>query len=281
MLHGRNLQIGDRVLLAYLPGIDFIPGFFGCLLAGVVPVPIAALKATDIQRDRSRFHGIAEDCGSRIVLTQERYRRHCSANHSDSDELEWVATDTLEQAEGQWEHLADDPDRPLYLQYTSGSTSFPRGVKISLKNLCHNLEITRRDSQVNRDSVLVSWLPHYHDLGLVAGVLQTAWAGAHLVMLSPMTFVRKPILWLQTIQRYRATHTSAPNFAFERVMRRADDDEFLELDLSTLRVITQGGDVLQADTVLSFADRLSRQGAPTVLTGLQSRTRPQVGLSRA
>ncbi|MEL4893830.1 AMP-binding protein [Crocosphaera sp. Alani8] len=285
MLQMRGLNRGERVLLAYAPGIEFIPGFFGCVLAGIIPVPVAIVSpglgligSAAIERDMRRFRGIAADCGARLVLTQKRYLRHYQGSRRqrsvdgsvDSgnefwNELEWVATDILQSnlnGQRSFQPIPTDPEQVLFLQYTSGSTSFPKGVKITYKNFQHNLRVLNRESRVNRDSVLVSWLPLYHDMGLIAGVLHTVCVEAKLIMMSPSTFIRSPQKWLEAVQKYRATHIAAPNFAYDLVMKGNEERETeMQQDISSLQAILQGGDMCRAQTMIRFTKWSSSQGA--------------------
>ena len=208
---------GERALLLYPAGLEFITAFFGCLYAGVVAVP--AYPPRSKNRSMDRIQAIVEDAQATVVLTTTQTLSNLErrfAEAPDLADLRLLTTDNVarELAEA-WQEPAVSSDTLAYLQYTSGSTSKPKGVMISHGNAMHNSAEIALGWQTSPDIMLVSWLPHFHDFGLVYGIIQPVYQGFPCVLMAPASFIQQPIRWLQAISRYRATHSGAPNFAYE------------------------------------------------------------------
>ena len=212
---------GDRrrpALLLYPPGLDFVVGFLACLYAGVPAVPAYPPRG---KRGLPRLLSILADCRPGLLLSQSAMAR--SLERWDLDDLaagsQILLTDTV-KAEGA--DLEQPPavaaDDLAFLQYTSGSTGEPRGVMVSHGNLLRNEEVIRRTFAQSRDSVILSWLPLYHDMGLIGGALQPLYVGARCILMSPMTFLRRPRIWLEAISRYRATTSGGPQLRLRAVL---------------------------------------------------------------
>ena len=268
---------GDRVLLAYPPdGLDFLVGFAGCMLAGAVAVPVQNPAPQRARIELPRLAHIAADCGAAVALTTRRYRalvrlaRPYSALQrlrgrpldAEVPALRWLTTDDLRPAPAD----ADDAGVPCapgdvaYLQYTSGSTGAPRGVEITHESALHNLQLIGRETEVGPSSVLVGWVPLFHDMGLVGGILNILYSGAALVFFSPMTFLARPALWLEAITTYRGTHIAGPDFGYSYLLARATATDIARSDLSSLRFVLQGGEVARPDTVRRLQARLGPAG---------------------
>ena len=263
---GRVLQVakpGDRALLVFPAGLDFITSFFGCLYAGVSAVPATYPKP---RRPMPRLSAIARDCDAALALTISQTLATMDRGEADSGllELPWIAVDEID------EELADDcpqldlgSDDLAFLQYTSGSTSEPRGVMVSHGNLLHNLEVIRCGfglvpaSADNAVASGVFWLPAYHDMGLIGGILETLYVGGHAVLMSPAAFLQRPIGWLEAISEYGASVSGAPNFAYEICAARATDEQVAQLDLSSWQVAFCGAEPIRAETLGSFAARFA------------------------
>jgi len=250
---------GERALLLYPAGLEFVEAFFACLLAGVVAVPAPPPRGS---RNLARLGAIAADASARAALSPRsllsRYRES-SSPHPALSQLHWLATDG--QAAGSQSPLAGfshPPESLAYLQYTSGSTSEPKGVMIRHSNIMANSEEIRLGFRHSRDSRSLSWLPHYHDMGLVDGILQPIYSGFPAVLMSPASFLQAPARWLQAISRYGITHSGGPNFAYDLCFRRVDPDA--SLDLSTWAVAYNGAEPVRAETLERFADRFSTCG---------------------
>lgn len=249
---------GERVLLAYPPGLDFIIGYFGCLYAGSVAVPMYLPH----RRTLDRFHAIANDAEARLVLSTA----HALTQHQAMTEqrngrkgiaspIPWLATDEIaEELAEQWKGPVIVPETLAMLQYTSGSTSQPKGVMISHGNLIQNIrDIFQAFEMEPEREAGVFWLPAYHDMGLVGGILEPIFAGVTSVLMAPAAFLQQPIAWLSAISKYRATITGAPNFAFELCARKITDEQRATLDLSCLSLVFVGAEPIQPETLERFA----------------------------
>jgi acyl-CoA synthetase (AMP-forming)/AMP-acid ligase II/acyl carrier protein len=262
----RAVSKGDPVLLVYPPGLDFIVGFFGCVYAGAVAVPATYPKAS---RPMPRLSAIARDCGAPLVLTTAQTISTLDLPRTAPDlaELRWVATDSVgELCTEEWDEPALVGDDLAFLQYTSGSTSCPKGVMISHANVLHNLETIRCGFAIecceDEDSpgAGIFWLPAYHDMGLIGGVLEPLYAGGHSVLLSPAAFLQRPVRWLQAISDYRAVVSGGPNFAYELCVRKTRPEEWQGLDLSSWRVAFCGAEPIRSETLEQFAQTFAPCG---------------------
>ena len=256
--------LGERALLLYPPGLEFVAAFLGCLYAGVVAIPAYPPRRRRIQ---PRLLSILEDSRPSFVLVTADLRRHADALASQSPRLadvRWLETDTLEG------ELADDWQRPsktqvhrqslAFLQYTSGSTGNPKGVMVSHGNLLHNESVIQRAFGLTEDSVVVGWLPSYHDMGLIGNILQPVYSGGQCVMMSPMAFLQKPLRWLQAIDRYGGTCSGGPNFAYELCVERISDEDRRGLDLSRWTLAFSGAEPVRAGTLDRFAKAFQANG---------------------
>jgi acyl-CoA synthetase (AMP-forming)/AMP-acid ligase II len=214
-------QPKDRVLLLYQPGLDYISAFFGCLYAGVIAVP-----AYPPRPDRSlpRLQAIIKDTNATVALTTEATLSSLQRffpQMSDIAPLNWFATDILkDEIEKNWQPPSINSQTLAFLQYTSGSTATPKGVMISHQNLLHNLSAIYDHFGHSSESQGVIWLPPYHDMGLIGGVLEPLFGGFPVILMSPLMFVQNPLRWLQTISRYRATTSGGPNFAYDLCVKK-------------------------------------------------------------
>jgi len=247
-------QPGDAALLLYPQGLDFIVAFWGCQLAGVVAVPMSPPR---LNRADARLRAIAKDSAARVVLASPqlfaRRERHCKYL-PELGRLHWL--DGSAAAAGCPPRR--EPHRPgnealALLQYTSGSTGTPRGVMVSHANLLANLEDIDRGSPHDRASVIVSWLPFYHDMGLVYGLLMPVYKGCICHLMSPAFVLQNPLLWMAAISRHRATHSAAPNFAYELCARTITPGQSAGLDLSSWRAAGNGAEPIRRETLVRFA----------------------------
>ena len=260
---------GDRALLVFPAGLDFITSFFGCLYAGVLAVPATYPKP---RRPMPRLSAIAQDCDAVLALTTSQTISTMGQGRADSglDEMPWIAVDEI-PASLALECPSHDigPEDLAFLQYTSGSTSEPRGVMVSHGNLLHNLEVIRIGfglESANANSPIatgVFWLPAYHDMGLIGGILETLYVGGHSVLMSPAAFLQRPIGWLEAISEYKARVSGAPNFAYEICASRATDEQVGKLDLSSWKVAFCGAEPIRAETLNHFASRFEPSKFPS------------------
>lgn len=249
------------VMLLYLDGIDFLRAFMGCLYAGVVAVPA---PVPHDERSMQRVSGMVDDADIGMVLTTAAFRAPLSdwlRGSGLAGRVAAVATDAepLGDADA-WQQPGIGGDAVAFLQYTSGSTSAPKGVVVTHANLLHNEAAIATALRVDDGCTGVGWLPHFHDMGLIGMLLQVVYSGANLVFMSPITFLKRPVRWLDAIDRYRAQITVAPNFAYELVARRVSDADLARLDLSSLRVALNGAEPIRAHTLNAVVERLGRAG---------------------
>jgi acyl-CoA synthetase (AMP-forming)/AMP-acid ligase II len=252
---------GDaRVLLTHAPGLSFVTGFLGCLYAGVTPVPTP--PPTGHRHQVVRSAGIARDCGAALVLTDPDSRAAVAGwlGEAELGGLVCAATEDIVGDPLRWRQPPADPARLAFLQYTSGSTSEPKGVMVSHGNLTHNIELMRRSHGWHAEHVFCSWLPTYHDMGLIAMLLTPLYLGATTVLLSAMDFLKRPHLWLDLIHQYRANISCAPNFAYDLATKQATDEQIARLDLSAWSHACNGAEPVNAATLARFAARFAPAG---------------------
>lgn len=250
---------GQCVLLVYPPGLDIIAAFFGCLYAGCVAVPTYPPHR---HRMLERFQAVAADAGARIALSnasgaaqfQAMMEEGKSAQAANSSHLSWLDTDEIPDALAEhWQEPAIAPDTLAMLQYTSGSTSQPKGVMVSHANLMANIHAIHQAFGLRYEDSSVFWLPMYHDMGLVGGVLVPVFIGTTNVSISPATFLRNPITWLAAISKYRATISGGPNFAYDLCIRKITVEQRATLDLSSWALAFVGADHIEPGTLERFA----------------------------
>jgi len=253
---------GGRVLLLFPPGLDYVSAFFGCLYAGAVAVPTYPPRPN---RKLERLRGIVEDAGAAVALTTERLaadvepllRGEAGAGRA----VSWLAADEVgDEAAGGWRPPELTGDSLALLQYTSGSTSSPRGVMVSHGNLLHNESMLGGAFGQSERSLIVGWLPLYHDMGLIGNVIQPLFAGAPCVLMSPLAFLQRPLRWLEAISRYRATTSGGPDFAYELCTRVAGGGQRAGLDLSCWEVAFNGSEPVRAETLERFSDAFAPYG---------------------
>ena len=251
--------VGQFVLLVYPPGLDFITALFGCLYAGCVAVPTYPPHR---HRMLERFQAVAADAGARTALSNAsgaaQFRAMMEAENNSQaatfTQLSWLATDEIPDAVAErWQEPAIAPDTLAMLQYTSGSTDRPKGVMLSHAALMANIRATYQAFGVQAGDSSVFWLPMYHDMGLVGGILVPVFTGATNVSISPATFLQSPITWLAAISRYRATISGGPNFAYDLCVRKITDEQRATLDLSSWALAFVGAEPIEPGTLDRFA----------------------------
>jgi acyl transferase domain-containing protein/acyl-CoA synthetase (AMP-forming)/AMP-acid ligase II/acyl carrier protein len=244
---------GDRALLLYPPGLEFLAGFFGCLYAGVIAVPSYPPKRN---RPDHRLQAIAIDAGAQLVLTDSGVLgelEHRLQNTPELRALDWLATDTIAAGDAAgWRELVVQPKDLAFLQYTSGSTSTPKGVMVSHSNLLHNLDDLDRGWEHTADSVMVTWLPIFHDMGLIYGALMPLFKSFLCVMLPPPAFLQRPSRWLEAITRFRGTHSAAPNFAYDLCVASTTAEQRAAFDLRSWHMSLNAAEPVRAETLEAF-----------------------------
>ena len=250
---------GERALLLYPHGPDYVAAFFGCLYANVIAVPAYPPRAN---RLLSRTQAIAADSQARFLLTTKALLpqlQEVAALTAEMKDLRCLATDQI-QERLDWHEPEVSRDMLAFLQYTSGSTGTPKGVMVSHGNLMHNSAMLAHSFGYTSETECVTWLPLYHDMGLIGGVLQPLFGGFHNTILSPTTFVRNPLSWLEVISRQKATLSGAPNFAYELCIRKSPAVQNGTLDLSSWDVAFTGAEPIRPDTLERFAEAFEPHG---------------------
>jgi acyl-CoA synthetase (AMP-forming)/AMP-acid ligase II len=249
---------GERALLLYPAGLEFVAGFFGCLYAGVVAIPSYPPDPARLNRTLPRLRAIAADSQAGVVLTTASIMamaRALFAQAPDLAGLKWLATDDLPAGvENSWGEPEVSAGTQAFIQYTSGSTGTPKGVMLSHGNLLHNARLVHYAFEHKPADKYVSWLPTFHDMGFMAGVLQPLYAGIPAVLMPPTSFLQSPIRWLKAITRYKATTGGGPNFAYDLCARRVSPEERKELDLRSWTVAFNGSEPVRAQTLSRFAE---------------------------
>ncbi|MHC0066348.1 amino acid adenylation domain-containing protein [Nostoc sp. UIC 10890] len=245
---------GERALLLYSPGLDYLAAFFGCLYAGVVAVPAYPPRN---QRNTPRIQAILADAQAAIALTTTEILstvRSLMTEKTNLESLHWLTTDNLaEGIEDTWQEPFINQDTLAFLQYTSGSTGTPKGVMVSHGNLLHNAVTTYQFMKHSPESKFVTWLPMYHDMGLIGGILQPLYGGFPCIIMPPTSFLQRPYRWLQAISRYKGTTSGGPNFAYELCIQKITPEQKATLDLSSWSVAFNGAEPIRHDTLERFA----------------------------
>ena len=253
-----SVEIGSRALLVYPynDSLNFITAFFGCLAAGVVAVPChPPMNRLTTAEVSTRLI----DAEAAIVLSNSTLlpQLQKQLTQSDNYSLQWLNTTKINPAVADNLVSNIDPDSLAFLQYTSGSTGEPKGVMITHRCLLQNQEMLRLAFGHDENSIGVGWLPLFHDMGLIGNVIQTVYLGACCVMMSPVSFVQKPIRWLQAISKYRATTSGAPNFAYDLLCDRAKESQIEQLDLSQWKLAFCGAEPVKETTINRFSARFA------------------------
>ncbi|MFB2772369.1 amino acid adenylation domain-containing protein [Pelatocladus sp. BLCC-F211] len=252
---------GERALLLYPPGLDFLVAFFGCLYAGVVAVTAYPPRN---ERNTPRIKAISTDAQAAIALTTTEIIftvRSLMTQKTDVESLQWLTTDNLALGiEDTWQEPSIDQNTLAFLQYTSGSTGTPKGVMISHGNLIHNAATTYQFMEHSTESKFVSWLPTYHDMGLIGGILQPLYGGFPCILMPPASFLQRPYRWLQAISQYKGTTSGAPNFAYELCTQKITPEQKQTLDLSSWSVAFNGAEPIRYDTLERFAEAFAECG---------------------
>lgn len=256
---------GERALLLYPPGLEFVAGFMGCLYGGVIAVPCYPPDPTRLERTLPRLRAIARDCGARYVLTTstiQEMAEFLTPQAPELGELQWIASDAVPEAEAaDWKRPDLTSESLAFLQYTSGSTGNPKGVKVSHANILHNESLITRDFGLQAErSVGVGWLPMFHDMGLIGKVLQPLYLGFPCVLMSPIAFLQRPLRWLEAVSHFKGTVSGGPNFAYDLCARKARAEDVARLDLSHWDLAFNGAEPVRRETMERFAETFAPAG---------------------
>jgi acyl-CoA synthetase (AMP-forming)/AMP-acid ligase II len=256
----QEMAPGERAILLYPTGLDFVAAFFGCLYAGVVPVPV---PEPFLERHILRLRNIVNDAQTQHILTDGKLLGMVERRFADNAEIQalrWLATDNQDPESGAWQPVEIEPETIAFLQYTSGSTAAPKGILVSHRNVLANSEMIRQFLGTHETSVMVTWLPLFHDLGLIGNVVQAVYAGAHCVLMSPFVFLQKPFRWVQAISRYRSDISGGPDFAYALAARKATPEQKAGLDLSSWHKAYNGAEPVRPASLESFAEAFAGCG---------------------
>jgi amino acid adenylation domain-containing protein len=247
--------VGERALLFYPPGLDYLAAFFGCLYAGVVAVPAYPPRN---HRNTPRILALIQDAQAAIALTTTFLCPKLESLLTSSMgqiQQQWLTTDDIRFEDAiDWRPPAINPNTLAFLQYTSGSTGSPKGVMLSHGNLLHNAAVTCQLMGHSPVSMFVSWLPIYHDMGLIGGILQPLYGGFPCVLMAPASFLQRPFRWLKAISDYGGTTSGGPNFAYDLCVQKITDEQRETLDLSRWAVAFNGAEPVRTETLDRFAD---------------------------
>ncbi|MCW5315189.1 AMP-binding protein [Nostoc sp. KVJ3] len=249
------LSPGDRALLLYPPGLEFITAFFGCLYAGAIAVPAYPPRAN---MNLLRLQAIVKNAQAKVVLTTKSLLDNLESHLVENPELatmRWLNSDRIDtNLSSNWQKPKLDRDTVAFLQYTSGSTGMPKGVAIAHGNLLCNQRSIRMGFGHTDKTIFVGWLPLFHDMGLIGNVLQPLYLGIPSILMSPVAFLQKPFSWLQAISRYKATTSGGPDFAYDLCVRKITPEQLSSLDLSSWEVAFNGAEPVRGETLERFAN---------------------------
>lgn len=253
---------GERALLMYQPGLDFIEIILACFAVGVVAVPIQPVQN---RRVVGHLASIMQDADCRALLTngatEQTIRRALPDVAATLPELVWIKTDSIDDiCRKDFRRPAVSSEELAFLQYTSGSTGAPKGVMVSHGNVLHNEATIQRAFGHDASTVVVGWLPLYHDMGLIGNVFQPLYLGIPSVLFVPMTFLMSPVTWLRAISQWRATTSGAPNFAYELCVQRIAEEDMQGIDLSSWRIAYNGAEPVKAHVIDAFIRKFEPYG---------------------
>ncbi|WP_173346187.1 non-ribosomal peptide synthetase/type I polyketide synthase [Pseudoduganella dura] len=259
-----STQPGDRVMLLYLPGMEFTSAYFGCLYAGRIAVPLPPPRPARLQQTLEKLLAIAASAAPRAVLTT-RLLADKAAEFFDTmpalRDMAWLVSEEIDMARaGEWRRPHIDPHGVAFLQYTSGSTALPKGVMLTHANLLANTDYFARGCAHGPESSLLNWLPPFHDLGLIYGLLTPIRLAIRGYIMPNASFVQQPSRWVRAISRYRITHTMGPNFAFDLAMKSVTAAELADMDLSCWQGALNGAEPVRMETMRAFTEKFAPVG---------------------
>lgn len=281
-LQNAGIQSGDTVAIMLPTCWDYFQSFFAILLAGAIPVPIyPPLRRSQLEEHLQRHQGILRNCRARILITIERAKGFAQLLKSQVPEMMHVATASdLAAYEGRYQSPTIRPEDIAFLQYTSGSTGNPKGVILTHENLLANVRAMGDAVNASANDVFVSWLPLYHDMGLIGAWLANMYYSATLVSLSPLSFLTRPQRWLRAISDYGGTLSASPNFGYELCLKRITDADIAGIDLSSWRLAFNGAEPVSPATIENFTARFVRVGfKPEAMLPVYGLAESTVGLA--
>lgn len=260
-LQSRRLE-GERALLMFQPGLDFIAAFFGCIYANVLAVPVYPLKR---KRNTARLQAVIDDARPAVGLMSASNFGMASrliADLSTASGMRWMTLQEMEQdgADADWRKPHSIQESVAFLQYTSGSTSQPKGVMVTHGNILHNQKFITEAFQTTSDDIVVGWLPPYHDMGLLGNILHPLYSGCRCILMAPHAFLQRPGRWLEAISRFKGTISGGPNFSYDLCSERVSVEQRAHLDLASWRVAFNGAEPVRLETLDRFAKTFSVSG---------------------
>lgn len=250
----------DRAILFYPQGLDYVIAFYACLYAGIIAIPT---YPPHHRRPDKRIHSIVKDAQPTLVLTTTAAMKHKHEYIKNTPELArsvWIDSTETKDIADSWKMPDITTNQIAFLQYTSGSTGQPKGVQVSHGNIMHNSEYIRVESQTSEQDVSVTWLPSFHDMGLIDGIIQPLYSGFPGIIMPPVSFLQKPVLWLQNISHYKATHCGGPNFGYDLCVQKITKEERQQLDLSSWRCAYNGAEPIKKNTLETFIQTFAECG---------------------
>jgi acyl-CoA synthetase (AMP-forming)/AMP-acid ligase II len=255
---------GERALLLYPQGLEVLAAFCGCLYAGVIAIPVPPPESGRLKRTLPRLRSIVKDAQATFALTTAGILSLIETVREDFpefDRMRWIDTAQIDlELADRWQDLQIDKDALAYLQYTSGSTSTPKGVMLSHYNLMHHCAYLQKACSYEPDSVSVTWMPYFHDYGLVEGMMVPLYNGTPCYLMSPFSFIKRPMQWLQNMSKYRATHSQAPNFAYDLCTRKVQEKQLAALDLSNWQAAGNAAEPINSKVMERFVEIFSTCG---------------------
>lgn len=249
---------GERALLLYPSGLEFISGFFGCLYAGIIAVPVYPPNPNQINAGMKKLNKIISNAEPEVVLTTNEVLpelKLLSGKYAKLRKMKWIASDNVkEYSAKKWQSPNIKSNELAFLQYTSGPTGVPKGVMVSHRNILYNEEMYKVAVQHTDKAVVVGWIPLYHDMGLIGNTLYPIYLGVPCIFMPSIAFLRKPFRWLKAISHYKATISSAPNFAYDLCASKVTTDQLAKLDFTSWEIALNGAEFVKAETLRRFTD---------------------------
>ncbi len=249
-----NEMAGCRILLLYPAGLDFMSSLLGCWYAGAIAVPVSCPKKDEFAAHQALLNSIAEDADISAIFTLDTLRLTVKSHLTKSVQV--LATDKLKKNKTRhYRPTSIDEDTIAYLQYTSGSTSTPKAAVITHGNLRHSLKETLKIWHYTKNSITLNWAPHTHVYGLVCGILMPLYHGTLTIIIPAAAVIKKPLVWLSAISKYRVTHSGCPNFGYDLCLRNIEEESLASLQLQHWKVAVNGGDIVQPQTLMAFSKK--------------------------
>jgi acyl-CoA synthetase (AMP-forming)/AMP-acid ligase II len=253
---------GERALLLYPQGSEVIAAFCGCLYAGVIAVPVPPPESGRLKRTLPRLKAIVQDAGASIALTTTGILELIQNVEEESfEQMRWITSESIDLSLAEdWQDPQIDKEQLAYLQYTSGSTATPKGVMLSHFNLMHHAGYLKRACGYESSSITLTWMPYFHDYGLVEGIIVPLYNGTPCYLMSPFAFIKRPLQWLHNITKYGITHSQAPNFAYELCVRKVKTEDLSRLNLESWQAAGNAAEPINPRVISEFIETFADCG---------------------